>query len=66
MLSSFQSRKQLLEITLHVLHGTSAALHHFKKEICKLKWNIAIAWENAVIKQKKIGASQGQEPAEVA
>ena len=46
-----------------VLHGTSAALHHFKTEFPELKCSTANDW---IIKQKKIKVSQGQEPAEVA
>ena len=49
-----------------MLHGTSAALHHFKTEFPELKWSTANNWKNAVIKQKKIEASQGLEPAKVA
>ena len=49
-----------------MLHGTSAALRHFKKEFPELKWSTTNDWKNAIIKQKKIKASWGQEPAEVA
>ena len=42
-----------------VLHGTSAALRHFKTEFPELKWYTANYWKNAVIKQKKIEASRG-------
>ena len=48
-----------------MLHGTSAALRHFKKEFPELKWSTANDWKNAVINQKKIGASREKEPAEV-
>ena len=54
MLSSLQSRKQPLEITLWYIYGTSAALRHFKKEFLELKWS-------TTNEQKKIDASQGQE-----
>ena len=43
-----------------MLHGTSAALHHFKKEFPELKWSTANDWKNAVIKQKMIEASREQ------
>ena len=48
-----------------MLHGISTALNHFKKEFPELKWSTANDWKNAVIKQKKINASRGQEPAQV-
>ena len=49
-----------------VLDGISAALCRFKTEFLELKWSTAIDCKNAVIKQKKIESSWGQESTEVA
>ena len=44
------------------MHGTSAALRHFKAEYPDLKWSSVNDWKAAIIRKKRVSHVQSDEP----
>ena len=62
--SKFTSKQKATIGNYTVLHGPSTTLY-FKKEFPALKWSTVNDWNNAIVMQKRINASQDQQAIDI-